>query len=66
MNSEKTEQSRADQTILLVGQGFGLGRIPFAPGTFGTLLGLFEPLSGPLWDPPGSLWAALGLVSAAL
>ena len=30
----------AGRVILLLGQGFGLGRIPFAPGTFGTLPGL--------------------------
>jgi phosphatidylglycerophosphatase A len=27
--------------ILFVAQGFGAGRLPFAPGTFGSLLGLF-------------------------
>ncbi len=29
-----------NRIILLVAQGFGAGRIPFAPGTFGTLPGL--------------------------
>jgi phosphatidylglycerophosphatase A len=40
MSSKRTEQRLANQAILLVGQGFGLGRMPFAPGTFGTLPGL--------------------------
>src|SRR5712664_2188396 len=29
-----------DQFILWIAQGFGVGRIHFAPGTFGSLLGL--------------------------
>lgn len=29
-----------DKFILFLATGFGLGRIPFAPGTFGTLAGL--------------------------
>lgn len=29
-----------NQIVLTLAQGFGLGRIPVAPGTFGTLLGL--------------------------
>ena len=33
-------QPTVGRVILLLGQGFGLGRIPFAPGTFGTLPGL--------------------------
>jgi phosphatidylglycerophosphatase A len=41
---------------LFVAQGFGIGRIPFAPGTFGSLLGL-------LWFAmlvaTGSFWAYL-------
>ena len=35
-----SEQRRSDQVILFLGQGLGLGRIPFAPGTVGTLPGL--------------------------
>ena len=63
MNSEKTEQSRADQTILLVGQGFGLGRIPFAPGTFGTLPGLL--LAWLFWQGGNGFYlVATGLVLA--
>lgn len=33
-----------EKAILIIATGFGLGRIPFAPGTFGTLAGL--PLIG--------------------
>lgn len=29
-----------DKLILFIAQGFGVGRIPFAPGTFGSVLGL--------------------------
>ena len=29
-----------DQLVLWVAQGFGIGRAPFAPGTFGSLLGV--------------------------
>src|SRR4030095_10457632 len=29
-----------DSFILWIAQGFGVGRIPFAPGTFGSLVGL--------------------------
>lgn len=32
--------STRDKLILLVAQGFGSGRAPFAPGTFGTVVGL--------------------------
>jgi len=42
---------------LFLAQGFGVGRIPCAPGTFGSLLGL-------LWFAllllPGNLWVFLG------
>lgn len=43
--------------LLWLAQGFGIGRIPVAPGTFGSLLGLlwFALL---LW--PGNLWFFLG------
>ena len=34
---------KKDQLTLWIAQGFGLGRIPVAPGTFGSLLGL------PIW-----------------
>src|SRR5262245_38835991 len=42
-----------DQFILWIAQGFGAGRIPLAPGTFGSLVGLiwFVVL---LW--PGNPW----------
>lgn len=43
--------------LLFLAQGFGIGRIPMAPGTFGSVVGLlwFALL---LW--PGSLWILLG------
>ena len=51
-----------DQFILWIAQGFGIGRIPFAPGTFGSLFGL-------LWFAilllPGNLWFCLGGMVAA-
>ncbi|NDY71211.1 phosphatidylglycerophosphatase A [Desulfobacter hydrogenophilus] len=55
------------KTILIIATGFGLGRIPFAPGTFGTLAGL--PLIGLMvWlataGTPGA--AALFLVGVIL
>src|SRR2546425_12612538 len=46
-----------NQFILRIAQGFGVGGIPFAPGTFGSLVGLlwFVIL---LW--PGKFWFYLG------
>jgi phosphatidylglycerophosphatase A len=51
-----------DRFILWIAQGFGVGRIPFAPGTFGSLLGL-------LWLAvllvPGNPWFGLfGMLAA--
>ena len=34
------ERQPAAKFVLFLAQGFGIGRIPFAPGTFGSLLGL--------------------------
>src|SRR5207302_8493601 len=46
-----------NQFILWIAQGFGAGRIPFAPGTFGSFVGL-------LWFVvlllPGNFWVYLG------
>ncbi len=55
----------ANRFILWLAQGLGLGRIPFAPGTWGTLLG-FPLLMALLWT--GSLLASvlLWLGSCAL
>ena len=33
-------ENAVSPVILFIAQGFGIGRIPFAPGTFGSLLGL--------------------------
>ena len=52
-----------DPFILWIAQGFGVGRIPFAPGTFGSLVGL-------LWFAvlllPGNPWSGLGGMLAAI
>ena len=52
-----------DRFILWIAQGFGVGRIPFAPGTFGSLVGL-------LWFAvllvPGNPWFGLGGMLAAI
>jgi phosphatidylglycerophosphatase A len=51
-----SERSAKDRFVLWVAQGFGTGRAPFAPGTFGTLVGVawFALL---VW--PGNLWIYL-------
>jgi phosphatidylglycerophosphatase A len=48
--SEK--KSRSDEFVLWLAQGFDVGRVPFAPGTFGSLVGL--------------LWFAILLVPGSL
>ena len=35
----KPARTPLENTIVWIAEGFGIGRIPFAPGTFGTLLG---------------------------
>lgn len=51
--------------LLWIAQGFGVGRIPFAPGTFGSLLGLFWfallLLTGNLWVFLAGMIAGLAL-----
>lgn len=48
--------------ILFFAQGLGIGRIPFAPGTFGTLLG-FGLLALFLWS--GSWWVfGMGILAS--
>jgi len=50
--------------ILFFAQGLGIGRVPFAPGTFGTLLG-FGLLALFLWF--GSWWGfAMGILVSTL
>jgi phosphatidylglycerophosphatase A len=49
--------------ILWVAQGFGTGRVPIAPGTFGSLVGIFWFL---LLLKTGSLWGYLGGTIAGL
>ena len=60
MSKTKITQPRAGQAILLLGQGFGLGRIPFAPGTFGTLPGLI--LAWFCWQTPNGIDLAVTAV----
>ena len=52
-SNQKGTLSRRDELSLWIAQGFDVGRIPFAPGTFGSLVGV-------LWFAlllvPGSLW----------
>lgn len=37
---EAENRSLQDKLAVFIAEGFGIGRIPFAPGTFGTALGL--------------------------
>jgi phosphatidylglycerophosphatase A len=50
---------------LWIAQGFGIGRIPFAPGTFGSVVGLFWfgllLATGHLWSYMLGTVAALGI-----
>jgi phosphatidylglycerophosphatase A len=59
-NHQREPLSATSRWIVFVSQGFSFGRIPVAPGTFGSLLGF-------LWFAmliaPGNLWSFLvGLV----
>ena len=40
-----SERNAKDYIYLTIGSAFGLGLLPFAPGTFGTILGVFIHLS---------------------
>ncbi len=40
-DSMNANQSMKSRLLLWIAQGFGAGRIPFAPGTFGSVVGLF-------------------------
>jgi phosphatidylglycerophosphatase A len=54
--------SSRDRIILFVAEGFGLGRIRFAPGTWGSLWGL--PLGWSLGYFHASLWSRLAVAAA--
>ena len=65
-SSASDDSQRRDELSLWIAQGFDIGRIPVAPGTFGSLVGV-------LWFAlllvPGSLWlylagTLLGLVAS--
>ena len=55
-----SEQRRSDQVILFLGQGLGLGRIPFAPGTVGKLPGIL--LVWVFWQGGDEIYLALTAV----
>src|SRR5258706_11863674 len=53
-----------DAVVLWIAQGFGIGRIPFAPGTFGSMLGfawffLLLAFGGPVIYALGSLFGII-------
>jgi phosphatidylglycerophosphatase A len=39
-SDDRKKDSRIDELTLWIAQGFDVGRVPFAPGTFGSLVGL--------------------------
>jgi len=51
-----------DTLVMLLAQGMGIGRVPFAPGTLGTLLGL--PLVWWLWQADGLTY--VGVLAAVI
>ncbi|HZI32000.1 MAG TPA: phosphatidylglycerophosphatase A, partial [Candidatus Binatia bacterium] len=55
--TDKPDPPMNFNVMVWIAQGFGVGRIPFAPGTFGSVVGLlwFALL---LW--PGNLWFLVG------
>ena len=62
---EKVEETPVPffgKCAVLVATGFGIGRIPFAPGTFGALLGI--PLALAVTSLHGHLWTQIAIVAA--
>lgn len=61
-SSQSSENSKSP-FLLWIAQGFGIGRIPIAPGTFGSILGViwFGALLA-----PGRLWVLLSGILAGL
>ena len=53
-----------DRLAVFIATGCGLGRIPVAPGTFGTLGGI--PLAWAIAQLPGPVWPAVALIAACL
>lgn len=54
---------KLDRLVLWVAQGFGTGRIPWAPGTFGSLVGVIWWI---LLLAPGNFWVYLAGTCAGL
>ncbi|MBL8829139.1 MAG: phosphatidylglycerophosphatase A [Planctomycetaceae bacterium] len=54
-------QPLLDRLAVFIATGCGLGRIPFAPGTFGTLGGI--PLAWAIGKLPGQAWQALAVLA---
>ena len=49
-------RSAGSSWLLWIAQGFGVGRIPFAPGTWGSLLGILWAWAVLLPGGPGAAW----------
>ncbi len=59
-----SSQTLLDRLAVFIATGCGLGRIPVAPGTFGTLGGI--PLAWAISQLPGQTWQALAVLAACL
>lgn len=59
-----TRRSWGDAGILFIAEGFGSGRIPFAPGTWGSVVGVLWLVI--LLHVPNPLWAGIAAVMAIL
>ena len=57
-----THRSGVDAGILFIAEGFGSGRIPFGPGTWGSVVGVLWLVI--LLRVPNPLWAGLAAVMA--
>lgn len=56
--------SRSDALVLWLAQGFGVGRIPLAPGTFGSVVGVVWMLA--LLATRSGWWYAVGSVAGVV
>jgi phosphatidylglycerophosphatase A len=62
-NSRSVRGPKQGGLVLWLATGAGIGFVPLAPGTFGSLLGI--PLALAIGTLPGAWWQALALVAAA-